>query len=186
MTKTLLTILIHGTTKSNRNLQIMMVDQPKFIVDCMGGNIAKKLRIMGFDTEFLLDASDDFLINKCICEQKVLVTRDQGLYLRISKLDRNGLLLYNDDELENLVIIFERCSIRCINPVPNVNTRCTICNGTLKKLDKTKVPEPIPRKVYENISTIYQCPKCSKAYWEGTHIENINKFIDKINNLLSR
>lgn len=163
----------------------MKVDHPRFIVDCMGGNIAKKLRIMGFDTEFWLDANDEFLINKSNREQKLLITRDRGLYLKISKLSRNGLLLPDDyDEVENLIFILERCDIKHINPVPNLDTRCTNCNGTLKKFDKTMVSDPIPKKVYESISTIYKCSKCLKVYWEGTHIENINKFIDKINNLL--
>ena len=165
---------------------IMDVDHPRFIVDCMGGNIAKKLRIMGFDSEFWLDASDDFLINKSNHEQMLLVTRDRGLYLKISKSSKNGLLLPDDNEVENLVFILERCDIKYINPVPNVNTRCTICNGTLKKLAKTMVSNPIPEKVYERISIIYKCSKCSKVYWEGTHVENINKFIVKINKLLER
>ena len=162
------------------------MDHPKFIIDCMGGNIAKKLRIMGFDTEFWLDASDDFLINKSNHDHKLLVTRDRGLYLKISKLSMNGLLLSNDNEVENLVFILRRCDIKHINPVPNANTRCSICNGTLRKLDKTMTSYPVPEKVYESISTIYECSKCSKVYWEGTHVENINKFIDKINKMLGQ
>lgn len=39
-------------TKSNRNILIKFVNYPRFIADCMLGNIANKLRIMGFDTEF--------------------------------------------------------------------------------------------------------------------------------------
>lgn len=160
------------------------MDYPRFIVDCMLGHIAKKLRIMGFDTEFWLDAGDDFLINKSMDEQKLLVTRDVGLYLKLSKSGRNGLLLPNDDEVENLVFILKSCNIKHIDPVPNVNTRCTICNGTLTKLDKTMATDLIPEKVYKRISTIYKCSKCSKIYWDGTHVENINILIDNINNLL--
>jgi uncharacterized protein len=59
----------------------MKVDHPRFIIDCMGGNIAKKLRIMGFDTEFWLDANYEFLISKSNREQKLLITRARGLYL---------------------------------------------------------------------------------------------------------
>ena len=160
------------------------MDYPRFIVDCMLGHIAKKLRIMGFDTEFWLDAGDDFLINKSMDEQKLLVTRDVGLYLKLSKSGRNGLLLPNDDEVENLVFILKSYGIKHIDPVPNVNTRCTICNGTLTKLDKTMATDLIPEKVYKRISTIYKCSKCSKIYWDGTHVENINILIDNINNLL--
>jgi len=150
----------------------------------MLGNIAKKLRIMGFDTEFWLAANDDFLINKCMNEQKLRVTRDRGLYLKISKMGRNYLLLHDNDEVKDLVFILENCGIKYVDSVPNVNTRCTICNGILNKLDKTMVTNPVPEKVYKNISTIYRCSKCSKIYWDGTHVQNINLFIGNINNLL--
>ncbi len=164
----------------------MIVNYPRFIVDCMLGNIAKKLRIMGFDTEFWLDASDDFLINKCMDEEKLLITRDRELYLKVLKAGRNCLLLHDDDELNDLVFILENCDIKYVDSVPNVNTRCTICNGILIKLDKTTISEPIPEKVYKSISTVYRCSKCSKIYWDGTHVQNINLFIDNINNLLSQ
>ena len=160
------------------------MNYPRFIVDCMLGNIAKKLRIMGFDTEFWLDANDDFLINKCMNEQKLLVTRDMGLYLKISKMGKKCLLLHDNDEVKDLVFILENCGIKYVEPVPNVNTRCTICNGILIKLNKTLASNPIPEKVYKSILTIYKCSKCSKIYWDGTHVQNINLFIGNINNLL--
>ncbi len=152
----------------------------------MLGNIAKKLRIMGFDTEFWLTANDDFLINKCMNEPKLLVTRDRGLYLKISKMGKKCLLLLGNDEVRDLVFILEDCDIKYVEPVPNVNTRCTICNGILNKIDKTMVSNPIPEKVYKSISNIYRCSKCSKIYWEGTHVQNINLFIGNINNLLRK
>jgi len=162
------------------------VNYPRFIVDGMLGNIAKKLRIMGFDTEFWLAANDDFLINKCMNEPKLLVTRDRGLYLKISKMGMKCLLLLDNDEVRDLVFILEDCGIKYVEPVPNVNTRCTICNGILNKIDKTMVSNPIPEKVYKNISNIYRCSKCLKIYWDGTHVQNINLFIGNINNLLRK
>jgi uncharacterized protein len=162
------------------------VNYPRFIVDGMLGNIAKKLRIMGFDTEFWLTSNDDFLINKCMNEPKLLVTRDRGLYLKISKMGKKCLLLLDNDEVRDLVFILEDCDIKYVEPVPNVNTRCTICNGILNKIDKTMVSNPIPEKVYKSISNVYRCSKCSKIYWEGTHVQKINLFIGNINNLLRK
>jgi uncharacterized protein len=162
-----------------------MADYPRFIVDCMLGHIAKKLRIMGFDTEFWLDVNDDFLINKSMKDRRILITRDRELYLKILKLGSDSLLPTIKDEVESLVFILENCSIKHIDRVPNVNTRCTICNGTLNYLDKKMVSDPIPEKVNKSISTVYKCSICSKVYWVGTHVQNINIFIDKINNLLN-
>ncbi len=116
--------------------------------------------------------------------RSLLITRDRELYLKVLKAGRNCLLLHDDDELNDLVFILENCDIKYVDSVPNVNTRCTICNGILIKLDKTTISEPIPEKVYKSISTVYRCSKCSKIYWDGTHVQNINLFIDNINNLL--
>ena len=117
---------------------------------------------------------------------KLLVTRDRGLYLKISKMGKKCLLLPDNDEVRDLVFILEDCGIKYVEPVPNVNTRCTICNGILNKIDKTMVSNPIPEKVYKSISNIYRCSKCLKIYWDGTHVQNINLFIGNINNLLRK
>jgi uncharacterized protein with PIN domain len=119
-------------------------------------------------------------------EQKLLVTRDRGLYLKISKMGKKCLLLLDNDEVRDLVFILKDCDIKYVEPVPNVNTRCTICNGILNKIDKTMVSNPIPEKVYKSISNINRCSKCLKIYWDGTHVQNINLFIGNINNLLRK
>ncbi len=162
------------------------MNNPKFIVDSMLGNIARKLRIIGFDTEFLLHIKDEFLIKKSIDENKLLVTKDKQLYNRSSRCGIPSLLLPSNNELENLVFIFRKCGIHHINLVPNTNTRCTMCNGTLLLVDKSSLFNFIPEKVYNTATIFYKCSNCLKIYWNGTHIKNINTLIDNINKSLDR
>ena len=140
------------------------MDYPRFIVDRMLGHIAKKLRIMGFDTEFWLAAGDDFLIDKSMNEQKLLVTRDVGLYLKLSKSGRNGLLLHNDDEVENLVFILKSCDIKHIDPVPNVIPDVQFATALLLSLIRQWQLISFQRK-YTNV------------YPQFTNVQNVQKFI---------
>ncbi len=52
---------------------------PKFFVDAMLGNVAKKLRLMGFDVEYLADVKDDHLINKAKNEERIIISKDKEL-----------------------------------------------------------------------------------------------------------
>lgn len=103
-------------------------------------------------------------------------------------MGRNCSLLEHNDEVKDLDFIFENFGIKYIDPLPNLKSRCTICNGILNELDNTIVSNPIHKnileKVYKSIPTIYRFSKCSKIYWDGTHVQSINLFMGKINYLL--
>ena len=45
-------------------------NEPTFFVDAMLGNIAKKLRLMGFDSRYLADIEDDE-IGRAWCRERV-------------------------------------------------------------------------------------------------------------------
>lgn len=150
----------------------------------MLGNIARKLRIFGYNTEFFLDVMDDYLIERGVFENRIVLTRDKELYYRLRKKNSIGILVSSDNEHDNLVSILRKCNIYHIDSVPNNNTRCTKCNGDLIPIDKSLEISAIPEKVYTNIDLIYKCNSCSKIYWNGTHTNNINLLITQINKSL--
>ncbi|MGI0001590.1 MAG: Mut7-C RNAse domain-containing protein, partial [Nitrososphaeraceae archaeon] len=49
---------------------------PSFLVDAMLGNIARKLRIFGYDTLYLKDTPDTSVLEIASREKRVLLTRD--------------------------------------------------------------------------------------------------------------
>lgn len=152
----------------------------------MLGNIASKLRIFGYDTEFFLDATDDYIIEKGVSENRIILTRDKELYCRVVKKKLHGILVSSDNEHDDLVDILSKCGIDHIDLVPNINTRCTKCNGELVSTDKSLEKSEIPEKVYSNIQLIYKCNACSKIYWSGTHINSINLLLVDINKCLEK
>src|SRR5579871_488532 len=54
---------------------------PTFIVDGMLGSIARKLRILGFDTFYDPSVNDVGLLKIASSTERVLVTNDQDLFL---------------------------------------------------------------------------------------------------------
>ena len=49
-----------------------------------------------------------------------------------------------------------------------------------KKVSLT-LKENIPKKVFDNNNVFFICTSCGKIYWNGTHIQELNTLIDKIN-----
>ena len=58
---------------------------PTFFVDAMLGNIAKKLRLMGYDSKYEANIDDDDLINSAQKDQRVIISRDENLVKKASK-----------------------------------------------------------------------------------------------------
>ena len=64
------------------------------------------------------------------------------------------------------------------------NARCTECNGELKITDKDIILNQVPKGVIEKIDEFWKCTNCDKIYWEGTHIEKLQKFVVELNGKL--
>ena len=71
---------------------------PSFLVDAMLGNIARKLRIFGYDTLYLKDTSDTSVLGIASREKRILLTRDKELFRRVIKEGIDGVLLEEYDE----------------------------------------------------------------------------------------
>ncbi|MBA3750164.1 MAG: hypothetical protein H0X03_04590 [Nitrosopumilus sp.] len=107
---------------------------PSFIADGMLGKIAKKLRIFGFDTEYLANTDDETIIKMCLYTKKTILTKDRELYKRALKENLPCLLITLENELDTLITILKEYNISHIFPIPNKNTRCTLCMGDWKQL----------------------------------------------------
>ena len=147
----------------------------------MLGKIAKKLRIFGFDTEYLANTDDNEIINRCSDRKRIILTRDKQLYKRLAKLNIPSIPITSDNELETLIIIMKESNVHYVLSVPNENTRCSLCNGTLDKAQKPSLAGIVPKKVFENASVFFKCSSCKRVYWDGKHTKELNHVICKIN-----
>ena len=63
----------------------MSNEKPVFIVDAMLGKLAKKLRLLGYDTAYSSDIDDEDLIRIAKNENRILITKDVQLARKAEK-----------------------------------------------------------------------------------------------------
>lgn len=154
--------------------------KPIFIVDAMLGNLAKKLRLLGFDSLYSSSIEDDDLLKVAKSENRVIVTMDEELANKAKKHEIMTISITNQNEIDQFFQINEKIKLgKCI--VSGNTTRCPVCNGKIKHIEKKDVLNKVPVGVFENMNDFWICNKCEKIYWEGTHIKNLQKFTSELN-----
>lgn len=160
-----------------------MSNRPKFLADAMLGNIARKLRLLGFDCKYFATIKDDQLLSIAKNENRILITRDHEISNICKKQDIVTIDLLGTDEMSQIVEICKKISVnKC--KINMTNVRCTLCNGIIQPIEKEKIIDRIPIKVVQSMQQFWICDFCNHIYWEGTHIRNLQKFIDEINERL--
>lgn len=162
---------------------LVKTKKPIFLVDAMLGKLAKKLRLLGYDTIYSSNKDDDELIQIAKTEKRILITKDVQLVKKCIKKQVETIELTGLDEIEQFIQINERVNLGKLF-IKGFNSRCTMCNGVLEIIEKKYVQNSIPIGVLENTEKFWKCKNCKKIYWEGTHITNLQKFMAKLNDKL--
>ncbi len=150
-----------------------------FLVDAMLGNIAKKLRILGFDSEYVSDIDDSKLIEKAQNENRTIISRDRNLIDRAKKNEISSVYITTEDEIEQFLEILESTHLQ-FDEISGDSARCTKCNSPTSQINKLKIENKIPQGVLEYHDKFWKCDICDQIYWEGTHIKNLQEFVHKI------
>ena len=149
----------------------------------MLGNIAKKLRLLGYDSEFSSNMNDDELILKAEKENRIIITKDELLSHQARKKNVQLIHVTANNEVEQLVQIYKNLELAKYM-ISSTKTRCTICNGQLDPIDKNQAAAKVPDGVLEQTDHFWKCSKCDRIYWEGSHIKNLQKFVVGLNEKL--
>ena len=151
-----------------------------FLVDGMLGNIVKKLRLFGLDSEYFSDIDDSKLIEKAKNENRIIISRDRHLIDRAKKNEVLSIYVEKENEIEQFLEILETTHLQ-LDVISGDTARCTKCNSTTSQINKLKIGNKIPQRVLEFNDKFWKCDKCEQIYWEGTHIKNLQEFVHKIN-----
>ena len=139
--------------------------QHKFIADDMLGKLAKWMRIMGCDVDYLRSISDKELVERAEGSGRIILTRDT-LLIKRRKAKNNHFFVQSDSYQEQLRQVIKHFSI---DPYANFLTRCLLCNRLLADINKELVENKAPEYVYETQESFKTCSSCSKIYWQATH-----------------
>jgi len=145
----------------------------KFIVDCMHGKLARKMRIYGYDTAYDASLEDDTILEIARRERRTIITSDQNLIERALSQNINVVRAPLDSDLSRMMKIFKTCGLK--PKLKPESSRCPICNSTLKKAKKTEVAG-VPERILKKRRSFYKCPRCGKVYWKGSHWKRIMDF----------
>jgi len=160
------------------------IHKPSFVVDAMLGNLAKKLRILGYDSKYFSSIEDDKLILIAKNEKRIILTKDERLTKIAEKQNVSFVLIRGSNELEQIVQINTKIKLdKCV--IDTDNSRCIACNGNLQSVEKYRIIGKIPEGVLEREKKFWMCDSCKKVYWEGTHFEKLQEFATNLNDRIN-
>lgn len=157
----------------------------RFVVDTMLGDVARWLRVLGYDTLYSRNYEDWKLLYLAENEGRILITRDAGLYRRAKKKGINALLLDTTEIPEELAFIAMKTCIAL--KVDFKKTRCPQCNTPLRYVENVNEIAPyVPLSVREKYKDFWFCDKCKKAYWVGNHWKTISRILEESQQILAK
>jgi len=149
----------------------------------MLGNLAKKLRVLGYDSKYFSSIEDDKLIAIAKNEKRIILTKDAQLTKIAEKQNVVSVLIRGNDELEQVAQINVKIKLDKFIMDTN-NSRCIVCNGNLLPIEKYRIIGKVPEGILEREEKFWMCDSCKKIYWEGTHFAKLQEFVNKLNNRL--
>lgn len=149
----------------------------------MLGNLARKLRLLGYDSKYDSSIEDSILIKLADGQKRVMVTKDENLAKSAEKTGITTVLIRGNDEIEQLLQIATKVGISSF-VVDTNSSRCVDCNGRIEPIDKIRIMNKVPPRIYEKQEKFWSCRDCKKIYWEGTHLIKIQEFVQMLNERL--
>lgn len=163
------------------HLRMPLPSEVRFILDVHLGKLAKYLRMLGFNTLYRNRMDDDVIADIAEAEKRIVLTRDLGI-LKYNRV-KHGYWLRSQQSKKQLSEVIEHFGlIRSIRPF----TRCMQCNGPMTEVPKEAVQERLETGTRRYFDRFYRCTDCGKVFWEGSHFDHMNLFIDEFLDKMSR
>lgn len=144
----------------------------RFVLDVHLGRLAAYLRMLGFDCLYRNDYEDAALARLSVAEHRILLTRDRRLLML--KQVTHGYYVRARLPREQLVEVMTRFDLfRARRPF----TRCLHCNGLIQPVDKEAVLEHLLPRTREYYEKFWQCARCGKIYWKGSHYRRMQRLL---------
>ena len=148
-------------------------DGPPFLADAHLGALARRLRLLGYDTRRASDEPDPVIAQLAHDERRVLLTRDRELLMH--RLVTRGCLLRSIRPDEQLLEVIRRLGLR---PPYRPFTRCLECNEPLREAAREDVLPRLPPAVAASQYEFTTCPGCGRVFWKGSHWRRLGAMIE--------
>lgn len=159
--------------KTYKHLQ--RADIHRFVADGHLGTLTRNLRLFGFDVAYSSRVDDRELLDIMTRENRALLTRDRRLLMH--SIVQHGYCPRSQTGDRQTIEVLRRFNlIGLIAPF----TRCLRCNAQLQDAAKAEVIqdlEPLTKIYYDQFR---RCHACGQIYWAGSHFQNLEKRIERI------
>lgn len=148
-------------------------EPPRFIADAHLGGLARRLRLIGFDTVFAGSAADAQLAAQADAEDRIVLSRDRELLKhRLVRVGRYVRAMRTDAQLAEVARRFD------LKPLMRPFTRCLECNALLVTVAREDVADRLPPRVAQQQHAFSRCSGCGRIYWPGSHWRRLGAVID--------
>ncbi len=150
--------------------------EPRFVCDAMLGGLARWLRAAGYDASWQEGIEDWDLIRQARREEKILLSSDTGIF---------AIGIVRDGEVPALFIphgLGKRAQLEHVLrtlSLPLRQARCMACGGSLVAVHKEQVRGRVPQRSFDWLDRFYECSRCGRIYWQGTHWQRIVESLKK-------
>lgn len=156
-------------------LRVTPLRDTRFILDVHLGKLAKYLRMAGFDTLYERNYSDSEIVAIACNEKRIILTRDVGILKH--KSVTHGYWIRSQDPVEQFREVIRRFDLfNHFQPFQ----RCMHCNGLIEKASKNQVLHHLKPKTRQYYNVFYQCTRCNKVYWKGSHVKRMQELINSM------
>lgn len=149
-----------------------------FVADTHLGTLARYLRLVGFDTRFRSDWTDEELAGVSVAEGRILLTRDRGLLKR--RVVTHGLYIRSEEPEQQLIDVVRRLHLLGqLRPF----SRCMACNGVIEPVEGAAVAERLEPRTRREFDRFSRCLDCGRVYWEGSHHRRLVAIVEHVRQL---
>ena len=147
---------------------------PDFIADAHLGGLARRLRLLGFDTALAGEGPDSGIAARAAAEDRIVLTRDRGLLMhRIVRAGRFVRATRTDAQMHEVLRHF---GLRAwVRPF----TRCLECNAPLSDASADDVASRVPDRIATAHRAFMRCPSCGRVYWTGSHWRRLCSVVER-------
>jgi uncharacterized protein with PIN domain len=143
--------------------------EPRFIADAQLGGLARRLRMLGFDTLYDNHAADRAIRATAAADGRTILSRDRQLL--ICRDVTHGCYVHALKPAGQLREVVVRLQLAgAARPF----TRCLCCNVVLEAVRKADVLERLPPAVATGQTQFKRCPACDRVYWPGDHFKRMS------------
>lgn len=141
------------------------------LADRMLGKLARMLRMVGQDVEYVREGDPLEIARRAEREGRVFLTRERRIAMRRDL----GRILFIEN---NYPFHQARQVIRDLDLAMDAGfRRCVEDNGLLSPASHEAVRDAVPPYVHETAPAFYRCDRCQRVYWEGTHVARMREMI---------